>query len=179
MRIVRYLEGTCRDGLTFRSGSIELIAFVDAAYNCYEDSKGHYGFSLSLGLADASFFAKSSKMKLVVLSSTEAEYVALCEATKAVVWSRRFLSEIGFPPAGPTTIYEDNQSCIDMVYGKISQAVSKHIRPKFHYTREQVIKGEVQVVYLPTKQMVADVLTKPLCRKSHENFAKDLLNIEE
>ena len=65
-----------------------------------------------------------------------------------------------------------------MLNGLSRHCASKHINPKFHYTRDLIADGTINVVYCPTRQMVADVLTKPLPRASHENFAKDLLNIE-
>ena len=54
------------------------------------------------------------KAKLLALSSTEAEYLALFEASLTIMWSRQFLSELGFPPSTPTIIYEDNKSAINI-----------------------------------------------------------------
>jgi hypothetical protein len=178
-RIFKYLQGTREDGITYRIGIIKLVCFVDASYNAYADGKGHYGYAFFLGEDDGTIFARSVKMKLTPLSSTEAEYVAVCEASRDIIWIRQFLTDIGFPPEGPTTIYEDNQSCIDMLHGKSRFKASKHINPKFHFTRDLIADGVVKIVYCPTRQMVADVLTKALARNPFEYFAKDLLNIEE
>ncbi len=62
----------------------------------------------------------------------------------------------------PTPIYEDNQSCIAMIHGQSNHQKSKHISPKYHYTREQVQIGEIEVKYIKTEEMTADILTKPL-----------------
>ena len=102
LRIFKYLRDTIKVGITFHPGAVKLVCYVDASYNAYEDAKGHYGYTFSLGLKDGSFYARSRRMKLTVMSSTEAEYVGLCEATRDVVWLRRLLEDIGFPQALPT-----------------------------------------------------------------------------
>jgi len=145
-RILKYIEGTMDYGLRYCPGKVELICHVDAAHNCYDDARGHYGYSFSLGRNDGSFFATSKKMKLITLSSTESEYVALCEATREAIWLRRLLSDIGFMQNQPTLMWQDNLSTIDMVNGHRSYKASKHINPKFHYTGEMVDSKEVNTV---------------------------------
>jgi hypothetical protein len=129
-----------------------------------------------LGPQDGSFFAKSKKLKLTTLSSTESEYVALCEATREAVWLRRLLKDIGFQQATPTRMWQDNMSTIDMVNGHRNFQASKHINPKFHYTGEMVDDGEIRLEYKATKEMVADVLTKALPGTDHLKFSGHLLN---
>jgi hypothetical protein len=143
VRIFRYLESTMDNGLRFDPGNIELQCYVDAAHHSYKDGKGHYGYSFALGDRDGCFFAKSKKMKLVTLSSTESEYVALCEAAREAIWLRRLLDDIGFKQKDPTVIWQDNKSTIDMVNGHRNFQSSKHINPKYHYTGEMVDIGEL------------------------------------
>jgi hypothetical protein len=176
-RILKYIEGTKHYGLRFTGGAdIKLICYVDASYNCYQDGKGHFGYSFKLGINDGSFYAKSAKMKVQTLSSTESEYVALCEAVKEVVYLRRILEFMGFKQQGPTTVFEDNKSCIDMVKGNINHKVNKHINPRFHYTREQQNNGLVQIEFLPTQEMIADLLTKGLGGEKTQYFTRLMLN---
>lgn len=138
-RIIRHIATTKHFGLIFNTDDdFQLNGHVDASYNQYKDGKGHYGFTFSIGKNNASFTAKSSKMKLVTLSSTESEYVALCLAVKEAVYLRELLNSIGFKQHGPTVIFEDNQSTIKMVYNELNHQTTKHIAPKYHYTREQV-----------------------------------------
>jgi hypothetical protein len=87
-RIFKYLTKTFNYGLTFSKGPIILICFVDAAYNCYEDAKSHYGYCFSFGENDGCFYGKSKKAKVTALSSTEAEYVAIFEASRDINWMR-------------------------------------------------------------------------------------------
>ena len=115
-------------------------------------------------------------MKLNTLSSTESKYVAFCEATRKAVWLRRLLSDIGFPQQSCTIIYEDNTSTIQEPNGVYNHKASKHINPKFHYSKTVIQDGEVCVLHRETTKMEADMLTKPLPTQSHWRFTKMLLN---
>jgi hypothetical protein len=176
-RIFKYIESTQDHGITFMPGEIELVCWADSAFNCYEDAKSHYGYAFALGIGDGVFYARSSKMKLTVLSSTEAEYVAACEAARDLVWLRRLLKELGFAQEEPTILFQDNMSTIHMLNRKGQHKASKHIRPKYHFTRDQVKKGNIKIVYLETKLMIADILTKPLEREVFTRLAAEMLNL--
>ena len=77
---------------------------------------------------------------------------------------RRLISELGNPPTGPTTILEDNQSTIAMAKNPQFHGRAKHIDIRHHFVREQVNDGKIELKYCPTKQMVADMLTKGLAQ---------------
>jgi hypothetical protein len=108
-RVFRYLQGTKHLGITFKpgDGKVTLYGYVDASYHTYDNAASQYGYSFSLhskGTSkDSSFYARSSKMKLVTLSSTESEYVAAAEATGEIMFLRQLLSDIGFPQSKPPT----------------------------------------------------------------------------
>jgi hypothetical protein len=97
--------------------------------------------------------------------------VALSLATQEVVWLKRLLSDIGVSLDGPTTLMEDNQGAIAITKNPIAHARTKHIDIRYHYIRKAVNEGTIiEVGYCPTKQMIADVLTKPLPRGQSENL---------
>jgi hypothetical protein len=179
-RILRYVKGTAEKGLLFSVGdrkSIVLEGYVDASHNHYaEDARGHMGMNFRLGPNDGAFYARSQKMKLVTLSSTETEYVALCEAATEVVFLRQLLADIGFPQKDPTVLYEDNQSTMAMADGGGQHQRSKHINVKYHFVREQIQLKSMILEYCPTEEMVADLLTKNLKRGPHEFLTRLLLN---
>ena len=176
-RIFRYVAGTRLFGIKFEIGEIVLVCHVDASHNCYDDARGHYGYCFSLGEGDGVFYAKSAKLKLTTLSSTESEYVALCEAARDIVWLRRLLGDIGFTQNDATKAYEDNMSCIEMVQGRSNHKASKHINPKFHFACEQVRKGKMVVVHKATNLMVADILTKALSSLPFQALTSLILNM--
>jgi hypothetical protein len=117
---------------------------------------------MHLGRFSGSCFSSSKKAKSVTLSSTEAEYMALCEAAKLVAWGRQFLQELGFDQILPTIIYEDNQSTIHMVNHGNDKGRTKHIDIRYHYIREKVADRSILIEYLPSLLMISDILTKPL-----------------
>jgi Fe2+ transport system protein FeoA len=154
-----------------------LNCWVDAGYNQDDEAKSQYGYAFSLGERDACFFGVSRKMKITALSSTEAEYVALCEATREAMWLRRYLMELGFSNGESVTMHEDNEPCIRQVNtGEIPHKVGKHIMPKFHYARDQRAAGLIHVQYIPTDEQLADIFTKPLTYNQFDYLANKMMD---
>jgi hypothetical protein len=112
-RILMYLHKTREQGLTFSgNGGVKLSMTVDASYAEHPDRKSHYGISLHVGDNSGSVQTISKKTKMTTLSSTEAEYIGMCEGAKVISWGRQFLGELGFTQTDPSTMYEDNQQSI-------------------------------------------------------------------
>jgi hypothetical protein len=80
----------------------------------------------------------SKKKPTASLSSTEAEYKALCAATCEVVWLRRLLQDVGKEQKEPTMIKCDNQSSINLAKNPIFHARTKHVDAQFHFVREKL-----------------------------------------
>ena len=113
---------------------------------------------------------KSRKQDSVALSTAEAEYIALSSAAQETVWIRRLVTELGMEPEGPTTLMEDNQSAIAMAKNPQFHGRAKHIDIRHHFIREKVNGKEIQLVYCPTGDMVADMLTKGLNQHQLRNL---------
>jgi hypothetical protein len=103
--------------------------------------------------------------------------VAFCEASRDANYLSRLMVDIGFKASKQIVLYEDNKSCIDMLYGKSRHSASKHINPKFHYGRQQITKGVVEVRYVSTVEQVADLFTKALGNKTFAPLRIKLLNL--
>ena len=176
-RLLRYLQGTKHLGIKFggdKSQDLKLVGYSDADWaNDKDTRRSTTGYAFLLNGAVISWCSKLQTT--VALSSTEAEYMALCAAAQEAVHLRRLLSDLGFEQKGPTIIYEDNQSCIALAKNPVHHARTKHIDIRFHYTREKIEDGEIDVVYVPTSEQLADVLTKPLERVKLEALRKKLL----
>ena len=106
-----------------------------------------------------------------MLSTCEAEYVALAHAVKETVWLRSVLASLQLLPPGPTTVYEDNRGARALAMNPNSHARSKHIDIRHHFTRDKVEDGTVAIVSLPTNEMLADLGTKLLGRVKHQSFS--------
>ena len=105
---------------------------------------------------------QSRLQTLVATSTAEAEYLAFAAATKEAMYLRNVLQEIGLAQEEPTTVYEDNQPCIAIATNPMTTGRTKHIQLRYHFVRDAVIDRIVNIVYCPTKDMVADFLTKIL-----------------
>ncbi|KYN10447.1 Copia protein [Trachymyrmex cornetzi] len=165
-RVVRYLKGTARTELKLGSdmSGQRLRAYTDANWAGDRRSRrSNTGYIIMFGLGAISWISK--RQSCVALSSTEAEFIALCEGCRELSWIRRILSDFGMTFEQPTIIYEDNQSCLSMTQEEKFSTRAKHIDTKKFFIKDYVDKGIVTCKYCPTEEMIADILTKPLSRQ--------------
>lgn len=165
-RVLRYLKDTINHGIHYTRSGRNLIAYTDADWgSCSLDRRSYTG-SVFL-LANAAISWESQKQRTVALSSTEAEYTALSDAAKEAIYISRFLSEIGLSSLSKVTMYNDNQGAANLAANPVFHSRSKHIDIRCHFIREVLSNHPVSLIYKPTKEMVADVLTKSLPREKH------------
>ena len=105
---------------------------------------------------------KSTKQKTGSLSSTDAEIIALVDALKVIVWLKYILIELDIFPVRAPKIMQDNQSGMLMVTEPSKFKRSKHILTKINYARDLFASKCIEIEYLSTTEMSADLLTKPL-----------------
>jgi hypothetical protein len=96
------------------TGSPELYAYSDASFISHSDGKSHMGFCIGYGSNSRFFYARSSKQKMVTLSSTESETYSAVETAKDIIYFRNVLIELGFPIDAPSSIRVDNNSLIEL-----------------------------------------------------------------
>lgn len=169
-RVLRYLAGTLNYSLCFnRTGNLNITAFADADWaNNLLDRKSYSGYVIRMGANTINW--ESRKQKCVALSSTEAEYLAISDVCKDLSFFKNFLEEI-VNVQGKIVLYNDNQSAIKLLLAKeYCHKKTKHIDLRYHYVKDLVQKDFVNIEYLSTQEMIADVLTKPLCSTKHRNF---------
>jgi hypothetical protein len=176
-RMLGYLNGTKSFGIVLRPADVQsltLDAFIDASYGVHADGKSHSGMIIALSAGP--LFVKSSKQKIVTKSSTEAELVAFSDMCSNVIWCRDFLTNQGYnmPPA---RVYQDNQSAIALEEkGTSSSERTRHVHIRHFWVRDRIESGDMQVAYLPTDLMIADILTKPLQGDKFIEMRNQLLN---
>ncbi|SCZ99859.1 BZ3500_MvSof-1268-A1-R1_C104g00574 [Microbotryum saponariae] len=154
-----YLRGTACLGLHYSSEQGKFSGFTgysDADWGtCTTSSRSTMGYSFHLA---GSVISWSSKVQnRVADSTTDAEYLALSHASKE---------------AAPVQLYGDNQGAIALAKNPTLHHRSRHIRIREHFVRDQVRLGTIQVDYVDTKTMVADIFTKalgPLVFKVHRD----------
>eukprot|EP01033_Poteriospumella_lacustris_P012318 gene12319-8810_t len=132
-------------------------AHIDASYGVHTDSgRSHTGCVVSVGSGPV--FAKSAKQRIVTKSSTE--LVGLSDTASQAIHIREFLLEQGLA-TGQAMLGQDNLSAIALVRrGAPGSERSRHIAIRHFWLKERV--DDVTVVHVPTADMVANVLTKPV-----------------
>ena len=160
-RVFRYLQGTLAKRIVYRRGSSSLSGFSDADWGGDRDSRrSTTGFVFMLNGGPVAW--QSRLQSSVALSSLEAEYMAMSEATKECIWLRRLLSNLGHEQREKTPLKVDNQSALSLAENPEFHTRSKHIDIRYHFVREAEVKGAVNLQYVASEENMADVLTKPL-----------------
>jgi len=172
--VYRYLKGTTANGITYHNTGGDLIGHSDSNWGDSDpvDKRSTTGYCFTLAGAPISW--ASRRQRTTATSSTEAEYIAQCSAVKEAVYLRQFLSELQQPISVPTSIFADNMGAIALAKNPVQHSRSRHIDFQYHYTREKVEDGTVSISYVPTTQMIADGLTKPLSGTAFERFRSQI-----
>nr|GEV89084.1 hypothetical protein [Tanacetum cinerariifolium] len=166
-RIFKYLRGTVNRGLWYpKDSSIALIAYIDANHAGCQDTKRITSGSMKL-LGDRLVSWSSKRHKSDAISSMEAEYIALAGYCAQVLWMRSHLTDYGLG-FNKILMYCDNKSVIALCCNNVQHSRSKHIDIRFHFIKEKVKYGVVELYFVNTKYQLADVFTKALCRERIE-----------
>ena len=172
--VMRHLASTVDYGLRYiRGDGVRLVGYSNSDWaGCASNRKGTSGCCFGLGSVIVSWFNR--KQKSVALSSVEAKYMAASQANCEAIWLRKLLVGLFGRELRPTIIYCDNQSCIKLFENPVFQDRSKHIEIMYHFIRDWVQRGAVQLGYISTDDQVADILTKSLLKGKHEHV-RDLM----
>ena len=117
---------------------------------------------------------RSKLQAIVTLSSMEAEYVGATPAVQEVVWLRDLLQELGVADATPSLLNMDNHGAVSLTRGTGDSNRMKHIDIRYHFIRSHVEDKHIEVQFLPTDEMTANILTKNLSCAKHEYFIRKL-----
>ena len=148
--------------------------WVDADYlPDYGDTTDNYRSTTAwLAIANGTAVSwKSQRQPRLAQSSTESEYYAAADAVKEAARIRALHDDLGYR-TGPTTVHEDNQSCIKQSQNPCDREGQKHIDVRAHYLREQTHAGNVVMKYVSTSLQIADCLSKNLPRPAFELHRK-------
>ncbi|MCO5608685.1 hypothetical protein L7F22_062899 [Adiantum nelumboides] len=107
-------------------------------------------------------------------SSCEAEYRAVSTATIECVWLKYVMVDLGVGEDIANTIYTDSQSVLVGARNPVFHACTKQIEVHYHYVRERLSLGEINLAYVPTQDNLADLFTKALSCEKFEAFRKSL-----
>ena len=161
-RLLRYIKGTTHYALTFTPTDGILTGYADADWaGDTDDRRSTTGYVFTIGHAGAPISWKTRKQPTVALSTTEAEYMAISDATKEMIYLRSFCTSLGFQQPSENELYSDNLSALALTKGGVVQHCrTKHIDVRYHFIREQT---NICFVHVPSSSNLADCMTKPLC----------------
>nr|VWO99127.1 Uncharacterized protein [Ganoderma boninense] len=170
-RLVRYLAGTRELWLVYGRDSSGLAGFTDADWGTSDDTRHSVcGYVYNLDGGAISWSAK--QQNVVALSSTEAEYIGITHAAKEAIWLRTLLADLVHPDFATLAVrlYSDNKGAMDLARNNAFHARTKHIAIRYHFIREAVERGDIDLGYRRTEDMPADIFTKPLSRVRLEHL---------
>ncbi|CEM36698.1 unnamed protein product [Vitrella brassicaformis CCMP3155] len=139
-----------------------LVAYADASWADQENAKSTGGFVIQM---DGCPIAWSSRTQsIVALSSTE--YIAASDCTRELLYLMQLMEGLGFK-VPPTVLYGDNDGCIQNIKNHQASKKTRHVAIKYHHVRSTYQDGKIRPEYVPSKENVADLLTKSLPASQH------------
>lgn len=170
-RILRYVKGTTELGIFYKKGegSLKLLAFTDSGYaGDLDDRRSTSGYVFMIGSGAVSWSSK--KQPVVTLSTTEAEYIAAALCACQCLWLKRIMGKIGMEKDEATIIQCDSSSAIQLARNPVFHGKSKHIQVRFHFLRDLVNDGVVDLRFCNSQEQVADLMTKPIKLEQFEKL---------
>ncbi|GJU95041.1 retrovirus-related pol polyprotein from transposon TNT 1-94 [Tanacetum coccineum] len=166
-RIFRYLRQSYNMGLWYpKDSGFELIAYSDADHaGCKDDCKSTSGGLQFLGGKLVSWSSK--KQDCTAMSTAEAEYVSLSACCAQVIWMRTQLLDYGYK-YNRIPMYCDSKSAIAISCNPVQHSKTKHIDIRYHFIKEHVEKGTVEIYFVGTEYQLADLFTKALPKERFE-----------
>jgi len=174
-RVLRYLKGTKTLGISYTSSVQDpLVGYSDANFAKDKDGgRSVSGFVALRAGGAVSWYAR--KQSTVAKHSSDAEYQALSAAATEICWLRTLSFDMGLETI-TVILRGDNQASLCWAKDARSDHKSKHIEVIHHHIREKIKRREIALEYVPTKEQVADLLTKAM---QHVDFRRlrDLLGM--
>ncbi|GJZ12728.1 retrovirus-related pol polyprotein from transposon TNT 1-94 [Tanacetum coccineum] len=146
-RILRYLKGTLTLGLYYpKCLDFDLKGYSDSDYaGCNMDRKS---------------------------TSAKAEYVATIVCCASILWMKSQLSDYDIHYK-MVPIFCDNTSSIAISNNPILYSRTKHVDIRYHFIRDHILKGDIELHFIPTEYQLADIFTKPLDKLVYQNFFRE------
>jgi hypothetical protein len=177
IRMMKYLNGTKKLRLILSARNLHCIKwYVDASFAVHPDFQSHTGAAMHFGDGDGAVQSVSRKQKLNTRSSTESELVGADDISVMILWTKLFMEAQGYE-LQKNILYQDNKSAILLeINGKRSSGKrTRALNIRYFFLTDQVEKGNVQIEYCPTDDMVGDFHTKPLQGETFRRFRDAIL----
>jgi len=145
------------------SENSKLIGFVDSDWaGDTSHRRSMTGMAILFGGTVIAY--KSRIQKTIALSSTEAEFMAACDAGKTILYLRTILEEMGVEQHEATVLYEDNQGALMMANAQQPTRRTRHLETATFAIQDWVARDLVDLHYVESSKNSSDGMTKPLAR---------------
>ena len=104
----------------------------------------------------------------------EAKYISAMHAPKQVLWHCSLFQKLKINLPTTSTIFLDNQATIAIAHHHKVHACTKHINISYHFLRDLVKSGTLNLVYVNIHQNLVDLFTKGLSRITHQNLTYEI-----
>ena len=166
--ILRYLRGTSKLCLCFGNNKPMLNGYTDSDMAGDIDSrKSTSGYLMEF--AGGAVAWQSKLQKCVALSTTEAEFIAITEACKEILWLKKFLQELGMTQE-KYVLHCDSQSAIHLSKNSTFHSRSKHIDVRYHWIRDVLESKSLLLEKIHTEDNPSDMMTKSVSKNKLEEF---------
>ena len=179
LRIIKYVLDTKQLGLKLkptgeRNEPWQMECFTDSDYAGDPVSRrsvtGYIIYILGVPIC-----WKSSSQKSVTLSSCEAEWVALSEAVKDIIFIINLCDSMQIKIQLPVTVRVDNIGAIFMTQNVTTISRTKHVDVMGKYVREYAEDGVIKIVFVRSEDNDSDIMTKNLASELYGKHSKKLL----
>jgi hypothetical protein len=163
VRLLYYVRRTLDYGIKYSGDKLSPEAWSDSDFGGDLDTRrSRTGCMFRMANGPVSW--NSTLQQTLASSSMEAEYMASYDVVTEVAWSVGVCKEMGVDllQNGPINVFMDNKSAIALANNPVFHKRSKHIDVKYHWLREKIAEGVVQLVYVRTDEQLADIFTKGL-----------------
>nr|GFB13725.1 retrovirus-related Pol polyprotein from transposon TNT 1-94 [Tanacetum cinerariifolium] len=161
-RIFRYLKDTIHMGLWYPEDTgFELTAFLDSDHAGCPDSHKSTSYGIQFLCGDKLVSWSSKKQDWTLMSSAKAEYVSLSTCCAQVLWMRSQLTDYGFH-FDKIPMYCDLKAAIAISCNPVQHSRTKHIDVIYHFIKDKVKKGIVELFFVGTKYQLAGLFIKAL-----------------
>nr|GEW00406.1 ribonuclease H-like domain-containing protein [Tanacetum cinerariifolium] len=177
-RIFRYLKDTINMGLWYlKDIGFELTAFLDLDHTgCLDSHKSTSGGIQFLG-GDKLVSWSSKKQDCTSMSSAKAKYMSLSVCCAQVLWMRTRLTNYGFY-FDKLPMYCDSKAAISISCNPVQHSLTKHIDVRYHFIKEKVKKGIIELFFVRTEYQLADLFTKALSEERFKYLVRRLVKME-
>ena len=181
-RVYGYVRKTKYYGIILGTSTFRLKLFTDAAYALHVNARSHTGVLITFdGDVTGPVYCKSHVQKIVTLSSTESELVALVEGVKRLIPLARLMQSIGVQSIEETSslVVCDNRSVLHIITnGEGFSGKSRHMRVRWQFVTELIEEKFIKIDHVNTLVNLPDLFTKPMGGIRFRELRRLILNME-